>query len=55
MKDMFENPFTWLFIALGMVGVAYNLAGNDAKISVAKEQTKQMEIQFRIDSLKVGK
>jgi hypothetical protein len=50
MNQIFENPFTWLFIGL-TVALTFHAIGTGKK-NVAKETTNQMQIQFRMDSLR---
>jgi hypothetical protein len=57
MNRIFENPFTWLFIAFGIFFTM--LVYMDGKKDIAKEETKQTQIQYqyqwKMDSLKVSK
>ena len=53
MNRIFENPFTWAFI--GLFTFLTFMAIGDSKTDVAKEETKQIRYQWKIDSVKAVK
>jgi len=50
MKYLFDNPFTWA--AIGFFIFLTFMSVSEGKVKVAREKTKQLEIQLEIKKLK---
>lgn len=50
--NIFENPLTWAVILIG--ASLCIMAYQEGQVSKEKEHTKQVEMQLKIEMLKVG-
>jgi len=50
---MFDNELTWLCIAAGIVIATSIIMGS--KVEIAKEETKRIELQLKVNSISTNK